>query len=220
MPACALLLALTSACARRDTRTVEERALHVAAPAGVDLRTRLVPYALHAATHDGRAKEMLRSGPVVDGQRFAAATTWYLRWHYALDARGAQCRLRDVRAQLEARFDYPTWAPADGRDSASAREWEAFSRRVLAHERGHLELAVGTARTVVETLRPISAGSCDAVRAGAERSAQQLLEVGREREREYDRVTQHGTLVPTPSRLLVPTADRPLPSRAREMRAR
>jgi predicted secreted Zn-dependent protease len=163
-------------------------------PPGVRVATHLIEYPVTAATVVDLRREMQRTGPVAEGVRYPGATHWTVRWTYAYDRQGIRCALRDVRAVVDARVEVPRWKPAAAADSGVVHWWNAFQTRLIDHEQGHVRLAVETGGAVVEALRPLNGGACDALGARANAVGQDLLARARERQAAFDRDTRHGAL--------------------------
>jgi predicted secreted Zn-dependent protease len=173
-----------------------------ATPPGVRLTTHVVEYPVTAASIAGLRREMHRTGPEAEGRRYAGVTHWQVRWTYQYDRQGIRCALRDVRAHVDARVELPRWDAAGASDGAVVAWWEAFRTRLITHEQGHVRLAVEAGGAVVEALRPLSGGACDALGARANGIGQDLLVRASARQAAYDRDTRHGALPPAPGALL------------------
>ena len=163
-------------------------------PSGVRVSTHLLEYPVTAATVTDLRREMLRAGPTAEGSRYPGATHWNVRWTYQYDRQGIRCALRDIRAIVDARVEVPRWEPAGVPDSAVVRWWDGFQSRLIAHEHGHVRLAVDAGAAIVDALRPLSGGACDALGMQANGVAQNLLVKARERQAAYDRDTRHGAI--------------------------
>lgn len=163
-------------------------------PAGVQFASRVSEYPVTASTIAELRREMQRVGPVADGVRYAGATHWNLRWRFQYAPGPAGCTLRTVSVVTETRIALPRWAPSTTPDPAVAEWWEGFRARLIAHEVGHVRLAVESAGAIVDALRPLTAGTCPALGARADAVAQGLLVEARRRQAAYDRDTRHGAL--------------------------
>ncbi|GLC25757.1 DUF922 domain-containing protein [Roseisolibacter agri] len=163
-------------------------------PPGVQLSTRVNEYRVTAATIGALREEMHRLGPIADGVRYPGATHWDVRWTYEYEPRTAGCALRTVQARVETRVSLPRWEPATTPDSAVTGWWEGFHARLVAHEHGHVRLAVESAGAIVDALRPLTAGTCAALGERANAAGQSLLTDARRRQAAYDRDTRHGAL--------------------------
>ena len=163
-------------------------------PSGVSVNTHVLEYPVTAATVTELRRELLRAGPEAEGVRYAGATYWNVRWTYQYDRRGARCELRDLRAIVDARVELPRWQPGGAPDSVVSRWWEGFHSRLLVHEHGHVRLAVEAGGAIVDALRPLNGGACDALGIQANSVGQNLVARARERQAAYDRATRHGAI--------------------------
>jgi predicted secreted Zn-dependent protease len=103
------------------------------------------------------------------------------------------CMLHDVRVVVMAEIRLPKWEPETPPDSATQSWWNDFTAQMLAHEGGHVRIAVEGAREIAETLRPLEGSiSCDGLSMRANGAAQVILVRSRERQAEYDRITEFG----------------------------
>lgn len=163
-------------------------------PNGVRVSTHVIEYPVVSATVDELRREMVRNGPTAEGVRYPGATQWNISWSYQYDRQGARCGLRDVRAVVNARVDVPLWKPSAAPDSAVAQWWTGFQARLLDHEQGHVRLAAQAAGGIVDAIRPLNGGACDALGARANAVGQELLAKARESQAAYDRDTRHGAI--------------------------
>ena len=169
-------------------------------PPDVDVVSHMRYYPLSAATVQELRMEMRTAGPFADGRRWAGATQARTRWTFRHLRRGMTCMLHDVRVVVAVEMRLPRWEPTAPPDSATQAWWDDFSARLLEHERGHVRIAVDGAREIAETLRPLEGSvSCDALTMRANGAAQLILVRSRERQAEYDRITQHGAHQPDDS---------------------
>jgi predicted secreted Zn-dependent protease len=169
-------------------------------PPDVDVVMSTRYYPVTAATVSGLRDEMRAVGPAADGRQWAGATQARTRWTFTHRRRGMVCMLYDVRVVVTAQMRLPRWQPDVPPDSATQAWWDDFSARLLAHERGHVRIAVDGAREIAETLRPLEGSvSCDALTMRANGAARIILVRARERQAEYDRVTGHGVRTETDS---------------------
>src|SRR5262249_35090903 len=60
-----------------------------------------------------------------------------------------RCRAQDVQVSMNVQLMLPRWAPPEGTDSATIRDWNHFLEAVAAHEAGHKAIAVDAARDLV-----------------------------------------------------------------------
>jgi predicted secreted Zn-dependent protease len=169
-------------------------------PPDVDVVTRTRYYPISSAEIELLRAEATTVGPFADSRRWAGATQSNTRWTFSHLRRGMVCMLHDVRVVVTAEIRLPKWQPETPPDSGTLAWWNDFTARLLAHEQGHVRIAVDGAREIAETLRPLEGSvSCDGLTMRANGAAQVVLVRARERQAEYDRVTGHGAQQPADS---------------------
>jgi predicted secreted Zn-dependent protease len=146
---------------------------------------------------DARAHATLRqaldaASPIRrEGKTYHGYTEWRIEWRYRW-RQGADglCRITSVRTHLEAQVTLPRLT------GASAAQRETFARyleRLRAHEMGHVALAREAAREIdrgIAGLAPMR--DCQSLDQRASTLGYERLRQARERERAYDRRTDHG----------------------------
>jgi predicted secreted Zn-dependent protease len=68
----------------------------------------------------------------------AAETTWHTAYHAAPDEHGV---IVDVTVTVSTVVKFPQWSDYDQACEAERHEWDRFSRALLEHEWGHIDLA-------------------------------------------------------------------------------
>ena len=197
-----LFILLLAACASRGTTAALSSFGGTAAklpplgpvPSGVTVNTQMREYPVTGATVTDLRREMLSAGPTAQGVRYPGATHWNVRWTYQYDRQGLRCALRDIRAIVDVRVEVPRWKPSTAPDSGVVGWWEVFQSRLIAHEHGHVRVAVDAGGAIVDALRLLSGGACDALGIQANAIGQNLLAKARERQAAYDHDTRHGTI--------------------------
>jgi predicted secreted Zn-dependent protease len=148
-------------------------------------------YEIHGTTARELTQQMVTLGPPAgDGRRFAANTRWTVRWTYpyARSARG--CTTGPVRTHVTVKIVLPHWVPV--RPPLEA-EWLRFSRALRSHEDGHRDIGVDAAREIAAALARLEPqSSCDALEKVADSLGERLLQEARNRDKLYDRETNHG----------------------------
>jgi len=151
----------------------------------------LTTYEIHGTTARELTQQMVTLGPPDgDGRRFAANTRWTVRWTYpyARSARG--CTTGPVRTDVTVKIVLPHWIPVRPQLET---EWVRFSRALRHHEDGHREIGVEAAREIAAALvRLEPQPTCEALETAADSLGERLLQEARNRDKRYDRETNHG----------------------------
>ena len=149
-------------------------------------------YDVSAASLNELRRGMATLGPRVDGRSFQAAAQTDFRWTFQYARQGPGCELRRVRVQLRSTITFPRWNPIAEPDSSLLEWWHQLNAGLMEHERGHVMIAVETARSIVRELEGMSGPGCEAASRLANAAGQRLLMHNRQSQEEYDRSTRHG----------------------------
>lgn len=146
--------------------------------AGSSLRQRL----LVSTDYQGREK------------RFTGQTDWHIEWRACFETRAAGCRISGVVSTVNVTYTLPRWVDHDAAPPAFQDRWNRYSRSLSAHEKGHGAIAVEVARMIEKELvgRHDSQG-CEPLNAQSSRIVDEVMLRGEGMQREYDRVTAHGS---------------------------
>lgn len=119
-------------------------------------------------------------------------TRSHVSWNFRLEPGSGDCRMTSVTTRVEVDYLLPRWLDP-GRASPETRaQWERYERALKIHEDGHRDIGIGAAREIEKTLRGLTGRTCPELERDANDTAQRLLEEARERERDYDRMTNYG----------------------------
>jgi predicted secreted Zn-dependent protease len=89
----------------------------------------------------------------------------------------------------------PRWRPPRSAPEALAAEWDRYLAAVEAHERGHVDIAIEAARTLLRELEALARfHDLKALRAAASEAAVAVIAAAHEEERAYDASSEHGAL--------------------------
>lgn len=137
---------------------------------------------------------MAERGPAGDdGKRFHGYTTWRVGWSFDTSIRDGQCRIDQVRTEVKGNITLPEWQDIDRANAPLRERWQRYSERLREHEEGHFQFARSAAADVRQQLAGLtSAEGCRAVGQQANQLGRDILRGYQQRERAYDRDTQHG----------------------------
>lgn len=128
-----------------------------------------------------------------DGSRTYGLADVAVNWSYTYKTRaGAPCVVDTAQVKLDIKIRLPDWQPARAPSAALGAQWHAFHDALTRHELKHREFGVEAARQVHETLAGLTAPTCDAVNAVADRQTGLIMERMSEMSRAYDLETDHG----------------------------
>jgi len=139
-------------------------------------------------------RQMDRHGPLDDdGRRWSALTDWHIHWRYRYVRSNGQCAAGPVTVELEINYTLPNWRPPASAPEELVERWDAYMVALQTHEDGHAEIAAQAAQAVQETMRALPAyPTCQALEREADALGESILDDFRQRQAEYDRLTEHG----------------------------
>jgi predicted secreted Zn-dependent protease len=139
-----------------------------------------------------QALDRLRpAGP--DGKGHDALTTWYVRWRYRTAATATGCEFTSFDTSLETNLTMPKWTTENDAPAALVQLWRDYMTALLVHEEGHKTIGVAAATAIGELRDKVSRQmSCVEMRRTIDKTANDLLEQYRAKERHYDAETSHG----------------------------
>jgi predicted secreted Zn-dependent protease len=149
-----------------------------AADAGSSLRQRLL------VTSDYQGRE----------SRFTGQTDWHIEWRACFEQRAGRCAISGVQSTVHVTYTLPRWADRDSAPAHLRDRWDRYILSLSAHEKGHGAIALEVARLIEAALvGQSSEESCDRLNADAVKIVDEVMHRGEAMQREYDRVTRHGS---------------------------
>jgi predicted secreted Zn-dependent protease len=165
--------------------------------AGIDVDDHVEYYDIHGKTLRDLRIDARVNGPVSRDTTWFAVTHYQIHWTYSYSRQPALCRLTNVRTYVEITVTLPRWVDSSDVDPAAVYWWGGASEQVRAHEAHHVQLAVDGAAEIRSLLSRKTGGDCAALARDANGEAAVILQSVAERQREFDRVSRHGTVLPT-----------------------
>jgi predicted secreted Zn-dependent protease len=117
---------------------------------------------------------------------YDARTDWNIRW------RPDDCASSRWTISLDVLYVLPEWNASEEDDVALIDAWTTYMDALYCHEYGHGRLAVQCANEVYDAVSALPGGDCTTLQSRAETVAQNVLDTCRERDIDYDDVTNHG----------------------------
>ena len=128
-----------------------------------------------------------------DGMPHDAVTLWYARWQYRTATSGRGCAVASFEVSLEIVTTLPRWTNEAAAPSSLVARWRSYYEALLRHEDGHKAIAKETAAAIRTAGTNVQSSSSCAELAGAiDKVANDVLKEYREKQRQYDKETQHG----------------------------
>lgn len=149
-----------------------------AADAGSSLRQRLL------VTTDYQGRE----------SRFTGQTDWHIEWRACFEQRIGRCAISGVQSKVHVTYTLPRWADRETAPVHLRDRWDRYILSLSAHEKGHGAIALDVARLIEAALvGQSSEESCDRLNADSVKIVDEVMHRGEVMQREYDRVTRHGS---------------------------
>lgn len=160
----------------------------------VSISTSRVFYHIAGSTEDQLRSQMNQLGHQDDyGNNWDAYTDWYVSWSYPYSQNSEGCSVGEIRVEIEITFIFPIWDKPSTVSQDLAAKWDDFVTRLQIHEDGHRDIAVQAACGVLDELYSLpSYRSCDEFEQAADETAEQILNLYRDKESDYDQETGHG----------------------------
>jgi len=130
----------------------------------------------------------------VPGGEHDGYTRWRMTWQFFLDSLDGECSLTGTWTRLSTQVYLPRWSVPSDPAPGLVDKWSRYIGALAAHEEGHIQIArdaEAAVRLAASEVPP--ARSCSTLRKQLESTARQTIEEFKEREREYDRATNHGS---------------------------
>ena len=128
-----------------------------------------------------------------DGKPHDAITSWFVRWQYATTTSPAACAIKSFDVSLDISMTLPQWTNESAAAPQLVQHWRTYYAALLKHEEGHRAIGSGAAADIRDagSKLPSEQGCGDLAKAVGKMTGE-ILERYRQREREYDRDTDHG----------------------------
>lgn len=140
-----------------------------------------------------------------------ALTEWTIRTRFGVVKFQDKYRCGGFTTTTIIRMTLPQWTAPEGVSESVRTEWERYLDALKNHELGHAQFALSTAGQLHRRVATMGLDSDpDNLKARVEQLVSETVRAFREREREYDRLTDHGL---RQGAQLSFRADRPHPTR-------
>ena len=128
-----------------------------------------------------------------DGKPHDAITSWFVRWKYTTTGSSGGCAVKSFDVGLDISMTFPQWTNESAAAPQLVQHWRSYYSALVTHEEGHRAIGSGAAADIREAGSKLpSEPGCNELAKAVEKTAGEILERYRQREREYDRDTDHG----------------------------
>ena len=148
-------------------------------------------YTVTGATMHEIRQSMGRARPFPEN--FDGLTTWNVNWQFSSSETAEGCRCTSFSTKISITTFLPRWSPSAEASPRTKEQWTKFVNALADHELGHARIALAAAEEVrKQAVLITSAPSCQVLKEKLNSSAERVLDAHRQREKEYDRRTNHG----------------------------
>ncbi len=141
----------------------------------------------------GLSKNELRGQMKRLGQEgYAGYTRSRINYRYKNRTDGNACLVDSVNVVVRIEYTMPRWANKFQASRALRDEWDTYYRCLDFHEKGHKEIALKNARLMEQWILRAGSSSCKTLDEQCKEVCRVFLELMRQEDVEYDRITNHG----------------------------
>lgn len=146
----------------------------------------MIYYEVSGTTAAELRTQLNQQSPVdsLDGLHYDARTDWYVSWTWP-GYGGSDCDLSKASVSYDIKVTAPHWKPATDADQKLIEQWNRYLGNLALHEQGHVDNVVNNYSRVLDV---IQSATC----ATADQAAQDMLNIFRSADIEYDTKTRHG----------------------------
>jgi predicted secreted Zn-dependent protease len=129
----------------------------------------------------------------ITGKRHDGFTDWNVRWTYRYRNVGQDCAIARVAVTVTVTIKLPRLKPDAGTPPGVTRSFTDYVQKLSAHEEGHAEIAIETARRIEKAILDTQPQpTCDAIGRTANAHGQSLIKEANRKNIDYDERTDHG----------------------------
>jgi predicted secreted Zn-dependent protease len=128
-----------------------------------------------------------------DARPHDAITSWFVRWRYTTTGGSPGCAVKTFTVSLDLAMTLPQWTNESDATPQLLEQWRSYYAALLKHEEGHKAIGRSAAVDIRDagSRLPVEQ-SCSELAKAVEKMTGQMLDRYRQRERDYDRDTDHG----------------------------
>ncbi len=157
------------------------------------LRISTHPYTITGTTATELRQQMNRFGPMgQSGRRFDAYTKWYIQWRFRYAGDGRVCRITQLTLNTDITYTMPRWMNVNQAPQSLQRHWQRYYQALKLHEDGHANHGKAATQEIWQQLPRLAQATCDQLEQLTNQTAQAIINRYAEKDREYDRQTDHG----------------------------
>jgi len=150
-------------------------------------------YSVTGATMREVRESIARNRPWRQSSPMDGRTDWTIRWRSNLDSSGQGARVLSTEVTATITVTLPSWKPPEEVSEDMLERWKRYFANLKRHEDGHVAIALQAAAAVRQRTSAIrEAPTVQELQRLIDRAGHQAMEEFKAKEKEYDRITQHG----------------------------
>jgi predicted secreted Zn-dependent protease len=166
-------------------------------PALVQAQNKLVwrtnYYSVQGASLGEIHRSMDQSRPWKEPANLSGLTEWRIEWRFELTPAEGGCRCSSFTTTTTITNTLPRWTPPAEAPEELKAAWTRFIKALGEHEDGHSRLALAALADLHKRIKELGPEPvCDGLRKRINDLAGRVIDENRQREKDYDRRTQHG----------------------------
>lgn len=151
-------------------------------------------YKVYPASKNDLARAMMEASPIKEnGRAFMGDTRWHVLWDFKWNKNNNICTITSANTSLNISYTMPALATDVDLTEDTRQAFDGYYAALFKHEQEHMYSGLYAAREIEQAL--LSLGSferCKRLEYEANTSAKKILKKYYERDKEYDKKTDHG----------------------------
>jgi len=150
-------------------------------------------YSVTGASRPEIRRSINQSRPWKDAESRTGLTQWRIEWRFEVKLTGDGCRCNSFTTTTTITNTLPRWTPPAGATAELKAAWTRFITALGEHEDGHSRQALAAAADLHKRVQELGpAADCNGLRKRINDLAERVIDEHRQRDKDYDRRTQHG----------------------------
>jgi len=151
---------------------------------------------------NGASIEELNSQIIVMLQDKGLDASWEIKWRYTDFELASGCVADMIAVDLKMNTPTPKWLDAELASEELRRKWEHFLNALNMHHAGHKDIANLAVRKIKQAIQAMQAKDCAQLRKNVDAMANGVIGDFKQRDAEYDILTENGELQGVDANLL------------------
>ena len=148
-------------------------------------------YAVAGANFREIRQSISTTRPWKDG--FDGDTRWTVKWQFSSSQGASGCFCTRFSTTTTITTTLPRWTPPTNVMTQVKEQWTRYFTNLAQHEAGHARIGIAAANEIQRQVHQLGVQpDCDTLSRAINNKAEAVVTDYRQREKEYDRVTEHG----------------------------